>query len=168
MILYCIYDKKTDAIKAHTRDQELFEAYLKTINKKKYRAISINTKKYDDPKDIKKTIQDIEDTHFNKTLSFMFSLDEAATEEEKVNYQFAEEEYDKLKFMVQDLKNIVDNYELSKKDKKQLKEAYKILKELTKRKNFDRAVGLDAIISVVKNSALGNLKKLFSIGEKRK
>ena len=162
MKLYCVYNRKTDEIKAHTRDKELFEAYLKTLNKKKFRAIMIDTDRFGVKDDGVRYIKKIEDDHFDKTLAFTFSLDEPATEDEKGAYELAEEEYSKLKFVVTDLKNIIDNYDLSDKDKKQLKKAHKILKELSKRKNFDEAIGLNAIIHVVKNSALGNLKKLFT------
>ena len=162
MKLYCVYNRKTEEIKAHTRDKELFEAYLKSLNKKKFRAVIINSKRFKKKEDGENVIKKIEDKHFNKSLSWMFSLEEPATEDEQGAYELAEEEYSKLKFVVTDLKNIIDNYDLSDKDKKQLKKAHKILKELTKRKNFDEAIGLNAIIHVVKNSALGSLKKLFT------
>lgn len=170
MKLYVIYDIKKNKIKAHSRDKKLHKAYLKTLKGSRYVEAILNTndKNSSIAEYAAKEIHRIEDEEFDKTLSFMHSIEEPVTEDERDIFKLADEEYEKLEFIVKDMKNIIDNYELNKADKKQLKRAYDILKALKKRENFDRATGLDTLREVVKNSPLINLRTMFTFGGKQK
>ncbi len=159
MKLYVLFDNNND-VRAHTRDEETFKKYLKSIKKKD----RLYPKIVNEPKIIKQ----IEDTYYKQVIWYDDEIEESDTEYNKPLFDFAREEYDKLQFMIKDLKNIISNYDISKKDKKQLKQSLKILKELSKKKNFKKAVGSEFVSELSKNSRHIDLLRVFNIGDKQK
>lgn len=113
--------------------------------------------------DNKTAIAQIENRHFDKQVFAIDGMDVVDIEENKNLYNMAVEEYDKLDFLIKDLKNIEKNYSISKKDKKKLKEARKIVKALKEPDNFKIATGASVTESISKHGKIV-LSRLFNLG----
>lgn len=159
MKLYVIVDKKENIV-AHSRDEVLVDEYMGSLKKKHNYRVKFLSSKND--KKVEKMIKEFEETHANKTLSFLFS-GELSTDDDKKYLCVAEEEYEKLYFMTTDLENIVNNYDLDKDDRKQLKKSLKILNKLKNDKEeFNRSIGYDKVRDIVRHSKI-NLSNIFNI-----
>lgn len=75
-------------------------------------------------------------------------------------YEHASEEYDKLQFLIKDLKNIEDNYSIGDEDKKILKKARKLLKQLSKPDNFRVATGFEKTEAISRQGDAKEFRKL--------
>lgn len=152
--LYVVFDSDGEVL-AHTKDEDLFKKYCKSLKKTKNKH----------PKIINdaKTIECIENKYYKKTLWYDDDLGESDTEHNRPLFDFAKEEYDKLQMLIKDFNNIIRNYNISKSDKKQLKESLNLLKELRKKKKFKKAIGVDVVSDISKNSKGLDLTRLFSV-----
>lgn len=157
MKLYVLFNKNGDVV-AHTRDEDLFKKYYFSLKKQANKFPRI-------VKD-KKAIEDIEKTFFKKVIWEEDVVGETVTEDTKPLFDFAKEEFDKLTILNKDLSNIIENYNIPKSDKKELRRALSILKELGKKKNFKKATGVDLVADIVKNNPGVNLFRIFNIGDR--
>ena len=153
--LFVLFDDN-DKVLAHTRDEELFKKYYLSLKKTKNKFPRVVTNK--------DYVKEIEDTYYKKVLWYHDDIDESDTEDNKSLYDMAKEEYSKLGMLVKDLKNIVQNYNISKKERKTLQEALDILKDLKKKKKFKKAIGTDVVSDIAKNSMTIDLTKIFDVG----
>lgn len=161
MKLYVIYDRSTDEVIAHSRSQDLMDRYCQThyiVNKS-----NITTRVVKD----KATVYKIEHSFFNKVIYEEDLVNEVIVDEDTPLFDFAREEYDKLITVKKDLSNIIENYEISKSEKKELKRSLKILKALSEKKNFKKAIGVDVIVDIIKSSPGIALTRIFNIRDNR-
>lgn len=155
--LYVLFDSN-NKVRAHTRDEDVFKKYLTSLKKTK----GLYPKIVKD----KKVIKEIEDEYFKEVLWYDDEIDEVDTDSKKPLFDFAREEFDKLQILIKDFKNIIHNYNISKKDKKKLRESLLILKELKKKKNFKKAIGTDFISDLSKDNKNSDLLRIFNIKDR--
>lgn len=157
MKLHVILDKDSGELVAYSHERKNVDDYYDSLpieRRNKYKVGFINNKT---------AIEQIENRHFDKQVFAIDGMEVVDIEENKNLYNMSIEEYDKLGFIMKDLKNIEQNYSISKKDKKKLKQARKIVKALREPENFKMATGSAVTESISKH---GNiiLARLFNLG----
>lgn len=159
---YAVINTETSKVYAQSRSGELIHAFYTSMAKSKRNKSQVFTFEMND--NARKLF---EEANRDVELWEEDFLGEQVYEEVEDLYSFAKEEYSKLELVIKDLDNIVSNYSMHKEDKKTLKKAKVLLEELSKKKNFKKAIGFDVISSLERDNKAGVLRKLFALGGKK-
>lgn len=155
MSVYVLIESKTNEVKAICEDKKIMEKYIKN-------------KKYDLENDyffikVKKEehVNDILVNYSNLYLYHDSYLDAILTEDEiNLSISFLEEEKQRLSLLSKDLQFIIDNYELSNKEKRKLSSALKTINKIKKKKKLKKILGVDKFSKFIEtNKSINNFVK---------